>query len=312
MGGEFMNQQQGLRVKEKLESQKAAVFQFLPAFKPYCNFRCSGCYLLESKTIASSVRRSEGEIIQSMKQLRLDGYSVLPSTTEILMFKRFAEMLETCGSKYLLTNGKIVVQQPALLKEAKAAGVQQVVVTINTGDSGLVLPDKDVAFQAAKLASGAGLDVAGRVRITPKNYGRVSEIVEGCMKRGVRTIQFLRNLVLSGQEEMLNGQKLCAFFQKLEEARRSFPLGEAGAYVSASGSLGGVWRKKPFKCNAGKSPITIGVDNNIYPCIYLTQEENRIGRFENGKVAIFREFKNPGREDECPAYNCLEAKQKSP
>ena len=304
-----MNQQQGIRVKEKFTNPKVAVFQFLPPSKPYCNFRCSGCYLLESETIASRVKKSEEQIIREMKQLKADGYSILPSTTEILMFNRFAEMLETCESRYLLTNGRIVVEKPALLQDAKAAGVEQLVVTINTGDSGLVLPERDVALQAARIALDSGLDVAGRVRVTPMNFDKVVEIVEGCVGAGVRTIQFIRNLVLNGTGEMLNWEKLRIFFQKLEEAREKYPLRGGGAYVSASGSLGGVYRKKAFRCRAGKSPVTIGVDNNIYPCIYLTQAENIIGRFENGKIEIFREFKNPGREDECPAYNWLKMKQ---
>ncbi len=304
-----MNSQQGFLVNQKLKQPKVAVFQFLPPSKPYCNFRCSGCYLLESEGIAGRVKKSEGQIIMEMKQLRTDDFSVLPSTTELLMFNRFAEMLETCESKYLLTNGRIVVEKPALLLDAKAAGVEQLVVTINTGDSGLVLPVRDVALQAARIALGAGLDVAGRVRVTPRNYDKVVEIVGGCIGAGVRTIQFIRNLVLNGTGEMLNGEKLRIFFEKLDEARKRYPLGGSGAYLSASGSLGGVYRKKAFRCGAGKSPVTIGVDNNIYPCIYLTQAKNVIGRFENGRIEIFQEFKNPGREDECPAYNWLKAKQ---
>ncbi|HIH22823.1 TPA: hypothetical protein HA238_03785, partial [Candidatus Micrarchaeota archaeon] len=162
--------------------------------------------------------------------------------------------------------------------------------------------------------------------LTKQNLPMISEMVDACVLLGADVIQFLRFMPLEVLEtsrpltRRSNGlecgpttigeRDAARFFGKLEELRVRYP----SVYLSAGGSLGFQFRKKEkqVSCPAGKTQFVIGLDNGIYPCIYLTQRENRLGEFIDGELEIEREFAldatgagvkpNPF---ECPAYAYL-------
>jgi len=298
-----MNEMRSLRTitpeyTKRFVPGRTLVYMFLPQVEPPCSCRCTGCYVLASEAYPRRVKRSEEQVISDLKALTASGYSVIPSTTEILMNGRYLEMLSAIKTTYVLTNGNLILSKPKVLEELKSVGIKQAVLTANFGNSGLVLPGLDAFKEAVRLAIGAGLKVMARITLTKENYLSMLEMASTCRQFGIRCIQFIRFMPIERGPETLDENDAKQVFELLELARKANP----NIYVSAGGSLGGQFRKREFSCQAGKTQFTIGLDNRVYPCIYLTQDENAIGRYEEGNLVIDREFSVGGNELDCPAY----------
>jgi MoaA/NifB/PqqE/SkfB family radical SAM enzyme len=301
--------EQRLAYRQALMAKKAVDYMFLPPDEPYCNRKvCSDCYVIKSESFRDRVRRSETEIISDIRGLVEKGYCVLPITTELLMFSRFIRILEAAESKRLLTNGAEITARPGVLGDLKMIGVRQITLTLDFGNSGMVRPDLGVAMDAWRRIENAGIEPMGRITLNKLNYMKAGEMVDACFKSGIRLLQFNRFMDLSGQGRMLKTTDAREVFEQIRLARQKYPVSKGGIYVSAAGGMGSVYREKKFECEAGKTPVAIGMDNYVYPCIYLTQEENRIGRFEGGEIIIEKTFGPPGDRLECPAYRYLAAR----
>lgn len=277
---------------------KTMIYMFLPEAEPPCNSRCTGCYVLASEAYKRRVRRSEQQIIDDLGNLAESGYAVLYSTTEILMNRRYVEMLRASQSNYVLTNGKKIVENPEILDELKCAGVTQFFMTANFGNSGLVLPERESFSEAVNLVLGANLELVVRITLTKNNFENMPEMIDACRALGIRAIQFLRFMPIEKGPETLDELITKRVFELLELERKRNP----DIFLSAGGALGSQFRKKRFCCPAGKEQFVIGLDDRIYPCIYLTQERNAVGKYENGVVKIDRFIDIPGNELDCPAY----------
>lgn len=277
---------------------KTMIYMFLPESEPLCNSRCTGCYVLASESFKRRVKRSEQEIIDDLKGLVDSGYAVLYSTTEILMNKRYIEMLKASRSDYILTNGKKILENPEVLDELKDIGVTQVFMTANFENSGLVLPDRKAFSEAIGKVLDANMELVVRITLTMNNVERMPMMIDACRGLGIRAIQFLRFMPLEKGPETLDEMSTKQVFELLEAERLRNP----DIFLSAGGALGSQFRKRRFCCPAGKEQFLIGLDNRIYPCIYLTQDENALGVYENGEVRIERTADIPGDELDCPAY----------
>jgi len=287
-----------MEYKNRFVPGRTLAYMFLPQVEPPCSCRCTGCYVLASEAYPKRVKRSEEQVIADLKALTASGYSVIPLTTEILMNERYLELLSAVKTTYVLTNGNLIVSKPGILDELKGIGIVQVVLTANFGNSGLVLPGLNAFKEAVRLVNSAGLEVMARITLTKENYLNVLEMASACRQFGIRRVQFLRFMPIERGPETLDESSARRFFELLKVARNANP----DIYLSAGGSLGSQFRKKEFFCPAGKTQFTIGLDNRVYPCIYLTQDENAIGRYENGSVVIDRKFSVGGNELDCPAY----------
>ncbi len=285
-------------LNERFVPGRTMGYMFLPEAEPYCNSRCTGCYVLASESFKRRVKRSEQEIIDDLKGLIDSGYAVLYSTTEILMNRRYIEMLTASKSNYILTNGRKIGENPQVLDELMDAGVKQVFMTANFGNSGLVLPDRKAFSEAVELVLSARMELVVRITLTRNNVENMPGMINACRGLGIRAIQFLRFMPLEKGPETLDEVSTKQVFELLETERLRNP----DIFLSAGGALGSQFRKKRFCCPAGKEQFLIGLDNRIYPCIYLTQNENAIGRYENGEVKIERTAEIPGNELDCPAY----------
>lgn len=295
--------------RKKFAQGPVVAYMFLPQTEPPCNSRCTGCYLLSGGAYEKRTVRTEEGIVVDILRLRKAGFSVFASTSEILLFRRWTEILDAASSTFVLTNGRILVEKPRLCDEIKNIGVRQMVITANFENSGLRLTPSAVACEAARRVVASGLELMMRVTVTPLNLQVVRQMAEGCISLGATVVQFLRYLRVNGDgPDMLSEQETARFFEILNEVRGLYP----NIYLSASGSFGTNFRKKQFCCNAGsrREYFVIGVDDKIYPCIYLTQPENAIGRYEDGEPIIDREFVRDRYLLECPAYKYLKEKQK--
>jgi MoaA/NifB/PqqE/SkfB family radical SAM enzyme len=286
---------------------RTMIYMFLPESEPYCNSRCTGCYVLASESFKRRVKRSEQDVIDDLRNLVESGYSVLYSTTEVLMNRRYIEMLKTSKSDYILTNGKKILEKPEVLDELKDIGVTQIFMTANFDNSGLVLPDRKAFSEAIGKVLDANMELVVRITLTRNNVESMPGMIDACRGLGIRAIQFLRFMPLEKGPETLDGMSTKRAFELLETERLRNP----DIFLSAGGALGSQFRKRRFCCPAGKEQFVIGLDNRIYPCIYLTQNENALGVYENGEVKIERTADIPGNELDCPAYRYYKLRSKS-
>jgi MoaA/NifB/PqqE/SkfB family radical SAM enzyme len=285
-------------VKKFNSGKPPAIYMFLPQVEPACNSRCTGCYVLASESYANRVRRSETQVLADVRGLVAKGYSVLLSTTEVLMNPNYLDLLTASKATAVMTNGKAVVADPGMLDKLKGIGITQLVLTANFQNSGLILTAPGSFRRATSLIQAAELGLMVRITLTKANLESAPAMVAECAKLGITTIQFLRFMPLEKGPETLGEQEVQRFFEMLASLRTQYPA----IFLSAGGTLGSQFRKKKFACPAGKTQFVVGVDNNIYPCIFLTQKENRLGRFVDRELRVERTFDAGGDPLECPAY----------
>lgn len=259
-----------------------------------CNSKCIGCYIQSSDAFKNKVYRSESQIINDLKNLVSKDYTVIISTTEILLFKNYKDMLKITNTKYVLTNGVIITQKPDILKELKEIGIKQIVLTANFDNSGLELTNKNFFESAIKLIQKYNFEIMLRITLTKNNFSNIKDMVEKCVSLGIKCIQFLRYIPLDKTVDSFSNTK--EFFLILKKIRQEYP----DIYLSASGSLGFEYRTKKYICTAGKKRFVIGLDNSIYPCIYLSNNENKLGTFVDGELIIDKYLDNNSLN--CPAY----------
>lgn len=301
--------------RTKFAQSRTVAYMFLPATEPICNSRCTDCYVLCSESLRSAVKRSEDKILEDLQSLVAQGYAVIPITTEVLLMRRYLDILRAVNANYVNTNGRVLVARPEVLGELKSIGISQVVVTANFGNSGLCLTQTSIVDEAVGLVRNAGLSLMLRVRVTKKNLESVLEMVSACIARGASTIEFLREIPINSKTtEILNEAETKRFFEILKEVRSRYPYSKSngeGVYITAGGTFGTQFKPdREVMCGAGTSRITIGLDNRVYPCIYITTEDAAIGRFEDGRIIIDRKFELGGNEFDCPAYRYWKEKNK--
>ncbi len=294
-------------ISKKFVPGRTVAYMFVPESMRKCNSSCTGCYVLASESYKNRVDRTEEKIISDLRALAAKGYSILASTTEVLLLERYPEVLQAIGATTVLTNGKIIVANPEILLRLKEIGIEQIVLTANFSNSGLKLTEPDFFKEALRAVRYFGLKEMVRITLTKQNLPFLQEMVGICNSLGISCIQFLRFMPVSQGPETVNEADAKKFFRMLELLRAQYP----DIYLSAGGSLGSQFRKKRFSCPAGKSQFLIGLDNGIYPCIYLTQKENQLGRFENGELFIERTFDPQGNQLECPAYRYYLSRSKN-
>lgn len=294
-----------MEYRRRMSGGKIAVYSFLPLAEPYCNSRCTNCFILSSDSMKERIPKSEERIISEIKTLRRQRYGVILNTTEVLAMERYDEILQAADARYILTNGRILLEQPGILGKLKEIGVEQITVTLNLENSGLRLVQSGIGLEAAKLAIRSGFSVMDRITVTAANCLSIVETVEKCISEGIRLIQFNRYIDILGLGGMLDEKQTESFFCELREARKRYPYQKesgGGVYISASGTFGSRFRDRKFSCTAGANQVTIGVDNYVYPCIFMTNKENRVGRFEGGRIWVERYTDRNSDTYECPAY----------
>lgn len=273
---------------------------FLPEQPPFCNSSCTGCYIFSSESFANKIKKTEKQILSELKELKKQGYSIIPITSEILLNKNYIAIIKELGLDYILTNGKIIVEKPNILKELKNIGIKQIRITGNFLNSGQNLTNPKFFKKAITLINKSGLSALVWLRITKQNLQKIPEMVKKSIKLGVNAIQFIRYIPINGEraDQVINDKDTKYFFSILKKLREKYP----NTYLSAGGSFGFRYRAKKYICNAGKTKFLIGLDNYIYPCFYLTQKENRLGRFRAGKLEINKQFTIKGSKYDCLAY----------
>lgn len=249
-----------------------------------CNTACKHCCLGFSGTMAPDVLEEMISSLSPRYELRLDG-------SELLLDDRYVRLMKRIGQDNVLTNGRILLQKPEhIIELLRENGIRMVFLSYHYGIQGelndIPLPDVE---QAAATVRNAGFRLGLMTTVTKKNRHLVREV---CWKAGDLGASFIQinPVVLQGrareylQEDTLNEtereQLRRDLAQLIGEYRNVLEI-DVGKALEMSG-------KDPFYCRAVNKKVWIGVDNLVYPCIYLIEPGMAIGEYRDGKVWVER------------------------
>jgi len=261
-----------------------------------CSCGCSHCFLLHSPTMKMAVERSEERIINDLHALTEQGYKAFFCTTELFYYDKWKEIFAIAGYKSVRTNGYPFVSNPQLIDDVKKMGVKKVTFTANAGKyhEGLNLPKEEIVKKAIEMSNGGGLVTSVNILLNKKNFKNLEEMAEVYMNLGVDYFIFSRILPAEGISNLLETEDTEEIYKQVADLKRRFPLDKTGKYFEVSGEMGSKYRpnreKTGFYCPAGTRLLAIGLDDKIYPCSFMTQEQYRLGRLEDGKIILDKEF----------------------
>jgi len=257
---------------------------------------CNHCYLLHSPTYKKRVERSEERMIQDIGSLTNQGYKVFFCTTELFKYKRWKEIFKIAGYKSIRTNGYPFVENPGLIDEIKEMGIKKVTFTANAGKyhSGLNLPEEKKVNQAIKMSGEKGLTTSVNILLNKNNFESLEEMIEPFLALGVDYFIFSRILPANGMRGLLTTEDTKQVYDQVSKLKKKFPLSETGKYFEVSGEMGSKYRpnkaKTKFVCPAGNRLLAIGLDDNVYPCSFMTQKQFKLGKLEKGIIHLDRKF----------------------
>lgn len=280
--GKQMHEFDGTRVKIMVTSK--------------CTTACKHCCLGFAGT------KDIAEVWNIIEQLK-DKYEIRLDGSELLLDDEYIRMMKSIGQDNVLTNGRLIVQDPQryirLLQENDIGdiyfsyhyGIQE-----ELNDVPLLVVD-----EAIKIMKNAGFRIALMATVTKKNKHLLEKIVQIAIDYGAFFIQ-INPIVLQGrartymQNDVLDDaerQNLCVELERLKEKYGDIIEIDPGKAFEFG--LG-----KDFYCRAVTKKIWIGIDNKVYPCIYLIEPGMEIGVYRDGKVWVEDNVKWGGRR--CAAY----------
>ncbi|MDD3151260.1 MAG: hypothetical protein PHV68_10585 [Candidatus Gastranaerophilales bacterium] len=296
--------------QRSFQDKRLIEYLAVPPKEDRCTCKCNHCYLLNSPTYKNMVKRSEERMIDDINSLTEDGYKVFFCTTELFKYNKWKDIFKIAGYKSIRTNGYPFVMNPNLIDDVISMGVKKVTFTANAGKyhEGLKLPRENVVKKAILMTNNKGLVTSVNVLLNKKNYRSLEEMIIPYISLGVDYFIFSRILPANGMNNLLETEDTIEVYGQVEDLKRKFPFKETGKYFEVSGEMGSTYRphreKTCFYCPAGTRLLAIGLDDNIYPCSFMTQGEYKLGKLENGKISLDKEF-NLELEDPfgCFAHN---------
>lgn len=259
-----------------------------------CNVSCEHCY------VSYGGNRGSKELIQMTRELSKQ-YNVMLNGTEPLMNLEYLEAYQENSQDYILTNGLLLIKQYSIITdELKKHGIDKVSVSYHFDIHDIVskIDKKEIEELFRKL----NLDKFNArilTTISSQNYKNILEYCEKALDIGANAIKFT-NFIKQGHATkmddnfILTQEQKHAFFEQLNEARSKYSKDKL--QIQRCGSFGKDTTRKDnkFKCTAGTNSVVITPNNMVYPCIFLAKNGNEIGRYSNGIIELFEEYKNDG------------------
>lgn len=261
-----------------------------------CNLKCNHCYVNYQ---GHRNYREVQSMIDSLKEkyeLRLDGAELLTDFSYLPLMKKI-------GQDNFCSNGKIILEQPEkALSALKENDIKTMYLSYHYGIQ-TQLTDFSLADieKAIKLLQEAGITVGLMCTLTKDNWTLLDELCDQAIRLGINYVQINR-LILQGRarknmkDVVITDDMLPAFFKVYYENRKKYSnsvyleCGKAFEYVE-NGS---------FHCRSVNSKVWIGLDNKVYPCVFLIQPGMEIGEYIDGKVMIYDNVNWGGKK--CAAY----------
>lgn len=254
-----------------------------------CNLRCKHCYLPYKGEIEAS------ELLDLVNNLRGD-YDVRINGAEPLLNRGYLAAFEANDYDTVLTNGLVFWNNFDYIDELVKRGIKIFRISYHFDMcEQFESVEKEYLLELFKEIAKRGGQVKIGATITAKNYKKVPEYCEFCVKNGIKMIKFT-NYIRQGRAKgldddlVLNDAQLQEFFDIIGEERRKYD--KEVLLVERCGSFGPNWKNpERFQCGAGIDGLALTPDYKVFPCIFLTEPEYQIGFYRDGKIFVRDDYK---------------------
>jgi MoaA/NifB/PqqE/SkfB family radical SAM enzyme len=270
-----------------------------------CNARCRHCY------ISYNGERNPEDAIAVVQKLQSRGYEVVIAGSETLLNPDYLEVYKQAEQRHLLTNGIILDRDRSLFFALRGHGIEELVLSMHFGIQRDIWSVSDnLVARVIGSACARNFRVSVFTVISSRNYHLLGQICETAVLLGVKELHPLRFVCAGKGASMrhmaLSAEELSAFFGEVDRIRKKYPksvleINLHGNFGPRPGTGGVALAKENKYCPAGIDTVAIDPQNNVYGCPFLMQPENKIGRYENGKIIIEKNLFE-GRRDTCIAH----------
>lgn len=264
-----------------------------------CNVNCRHCY------ISYKGDRDIDELSRMIYNLKNKGYEIDLNGAEPLINLQYLKFYKLTNSKNIMTNGLEIYKNPNIIELLKENNITTVEISHHFSLHNEISPiPLSIVEYVIKLCVSNGIKILINTTISKKNYMEIRSICKKAYELGASRIRF-NNLINQGQAihnnlkyDILSSKEISTFFEELKKVREYYNENEL--YIERSGLFGkdATGIKSNFNCPAGIEDITITPDNLVYPCFFVAKKGFEIGKYEDGIIKIFKEFKC-NRKDEC-------------
>lgn len=260
-----------------------------------CNTHCKHCYISYKGNFDSE------NLYEICKELS-NKYTVRLNGTELIIHPDYFKSLKLIKQELLLTNGIEIQRKPEIVKELAAVGIKRVRMSYHFGihESISSVSQKIVEENIPKLAK-EGIITELRVTITRNNLELIPDMCKKTIELGAKRIKFTNYMCMGSAEQLshdniLTKKDLERFFEILEQERNKYP--EVVLKIRRCGTFGKDYsgRKCNFSCPAIEDCVVMTPDYNIYPCVFLAKPGYEIGKFENGKIIIYKDIESDNQK----------------
>ena len=268
INGKQMHEFSGSRVKIMVTSR--------------CTTNCKHCCLNFVGTKSPEDVSTMVLALQEKYEIRLDG-------SELLLNEEYINIMKRIGQDNVLTNGRVILQNPErCIRILRENDIKDVYFSYHYGLQHLIndIPLVDVE-QAINIIKNAGFRIGIMTTVTNVNMHQIEDVCKKAIDLGAFFIQ-VNPLILQGQAKLhmknyaLSSEEMDTLRQKLlylydhYSNRITIDLGKA--FEATPG--------EDFFCRAVEKKVWIGIDNKVYPCIFLLEPGMEIGIYQDGKVWI--------------------------
>ncbi len=264
--------------------------------------RCKSCYLPKIDRLGPGAARDR---VRKLRQLK---HPVRLTGGEVLMEPKYLACYAVASQNYILTNGILLNEDPALFGLLRENGIEEIRFSLNFDISAeLDTTDPGLVEKAIGAAKANGFDVGIATLITAKNWTDVARYCGEARRLGAKDIRFYRFLPATGArlgaEHYLPPELIDEFFSLVRKARqehdgtlRVIPHLGFGPTQGAKEKLGA---KGEEYCTAGKSMVALMPDGTVYGCPFLIRPGMELGKLTEHRVTLDKGIL--GRRDYCLA-----------
>ena len=292
----------------------------------FCNSKCRHCYMhFQNQKVQ---KRNLGIAEQDLQNLISSGYSPHLRGTEILLNPEYLSLFSLIKQNYIQTNGKKLSENPSLFDDLHEVGIQKIYLTYPTEPQNMMDISKDVVDEVIKKSSENGFRTIVNFIVTKDISTRLTgdaayleKLCENLIKKGANELRFVRLVPFS--DELLGITTSSEEMKKIiEESVRLEHIYQGKLDVTRSGQCGFFDLRRELKekyfgikvpspeesgvmdCHGGKQLFVIDLKNNVYPCLYLMSENDKIGEFTGGNIIITNQEGIPAKLhlEDCPAH----------
>lgn len=261
-----------------------------------CNVACKHCYISYKDNFTA----------EELKEITLNlgkKYGVMINGAEPLVDLKYLESYPGIQQERILTNGLVLIKEyNKVTEELRKHGINSISISYHFDIHDIIskVDKKDLELLFRKLNLDK-FNTRVMTTITADNYRNIEEYCRRAYEMGANAIRFT-NFVHQGSAQQMDRRLILTeeqrkeFFYQINNVREKFDKDKF--YIQRCGTFGKdpTREDKNYRCIAGKDLVVITPDKMVYPCVFLARKGNEIGRYENGKIELFKELENNGEE----------------